>query len=68
MHLGTVRWFNPTKGYGFISPDDRWRDVFVNIDAVKGSGLCSLVAGQKVQFDIRAERNGRECAVNLLVQ
>jgi cold shock protein len=62
---GTVKWFNPTKGYGFIQPDDGSIDVFVHISAVERSGLGQLVEGQKVQFDIERGQQGKTAAANL---
>lgn len=64
MAIGTVKWFNPTKGYGFIVPNDGSKDVFVHISAVERSGLKSLNEGQKVSFDVTVER-GKNAAVNL---
>lgn len=64
MALGTVKWFNPIKGYGFIQPDDGGRDVFVHITAVERAGLSSLQEGQKVSFEIATER-GKTSAANL---
>jgi CspA family cold shock protein len=65
MASGTVKWFNTTKGYGFIAPDTGGKDVFVHISAVERSGLTGLADNQKVTFDIEAGRDGRESAVNL---
>ena len=65
MANGTVKWFNPTKGFGFIQPDEGSKDVFVHISAVERSGLQGLNDGQKVSFDIEAGRDGRESATNL---
>ena len=65
MATGTVKWFNATKGYGFIQPDDGGKDVFVHISAVERSGLSGLNDGQKVSFDMQSGRDGRSAAENL---
>ncbi|HBS49838.1 MAG TPA: cold-shock protein [Rhodobacteraceae bacterium] len=65
MAKGTVKWFNTTKGYGFIAPDEGGRDVFVHISAVERSGLTGLADNQKVTFDIEDGRDGRQAATNL---
>ena len=62
---GVVKWFNPTKGFGFIAPDSGGKDVFVHISAVQRAGLRTLDEGQKVSFDIEEQQNGRQAAVNL---
>ena len=68
MAMGTVKWFNSTKGYGFIQPDDGGKDVFVNISAVERTGLSTLAEGAKVSFDIIADRrSGKSSAGNLRV-
>src|SRR5207253_5165677 len=64
MANGTVKWFNSTKGFGFIQPDDGGKDVFVHISAVERAGLGGLNEGQKVAFELESER-GRTAAVNL---
>ncbi|MCU0910098.1 MAG: cold-shock protein [Rhodobacteraceae bacterium] len=65
MATGTVKWFNATKGFGFIEPEGGRKDVFVHISAVERAGLRGLNDGQKVTFDIEAGRDGRESATNL---
>ena len=65
MAIGTVKWFNPTKGYGFIEPEDGSKDAFVHISAVERAGLSSLNEGQKVSFDLQAGQNGKTSAENL---
>ena len=65
MPTGTVKWFNQTKGFGFIAPETGGKDVFVHISAVERSGLTGLADDQKVTFDVEAGRDGRESAVNL---
>ena len=67
MATGTVKWFNETKGYGFIQPDDgSGKDVFVHISAVERAGMRSLNEGQKISYDIEADRrSGKESAANL---
>ena len=65
---GTVKWFNTTKGYGFIQPDGGSKDVFVHISAVEAAGLRSLQDGQKISFEEQADkRSGKMSAVNLKV-
>jgi CspA family cold shock protein len=66
MATGTVKWFNTTKGYGFIQPDGGSKDVFVHISAVEAAGMRSLADGQKVSFEEQADkRSGKMSAVNL---
>jgi len=65
MINGTVKFFNSTKGFGFISPDDGGKDAFVHISAVERSGLSGLADGQKVTYELEAGRDGRESATNL---
>ncbi len=65
MANGTVKWFNSTKGFGFIEPEDGKRDVFVHISALERSGISELKDGQKVTFEVEAGRDGRDSAANL---
>jgi len=65
MTTGTVKFFNSTKGFGFIQPDDGSKDVFVHISAVERAGLGTLKENQKVSFDIEKANNGKSAAVNL---
>ena len=64
MATGTVKWFNTTKGFGFIMPEDGGKDVFVHITAVEKAGMRSLAEGQKISFEIVTER-GKQAAGNL---
>ncbi|MCK1341671.1 CspA family cold shock protein [Bradyrhizobium sp. LB1.3] len=66
MAIGTVKWFNPTKGYGFIQPDSGSKDVFVHISAVEKAGYTSLAEGAKVSFDVVNNR-GKDSAENLRI-
>lgn len=65
MAIGTVKWFNAQKGYGFISPDDGGKDVFVHISAVEAAGMNGLKDGQKVSFEQETDRRGKQSATNL---
>jgi len=66
VSTGTVKWFNETKGYGFITPDQGGQDVFVHISAVERSGMRGLNEGQKISYDLEADRKtGKSSAVNL---
>ena len=67
MPTGTVKWFNATKGYGFIAPDGGGKDVFVHISAVERSGLQGLQDDQKVQYELTEGRDGRQLATDLVV-
>jgi CspA family cold shock protein len=67
MATGTIKWFNPAKGYGFIQPDDGSRDVFVHISAVERAGLGTLNEGQKVSFEVMPGRDGKSSAENLVL-
>ena len=68
MIKGTVKWFNPGKGYGFISPDDGSKDAFVHVTAVQNAGLDSLNEGQRVQYELRTGQNGKTSAENLTLE
>ncbi|MBB43143.1 MAG: cold-shock protein [Rhodospirillaceae bacterium] len=65
MPTGTVKWFNPTKGFGFIAPEDGSDDAFVHVSALEQAGLGSLEEGQKVSYDLEPGRNGRMAAGNI---
>jgi CspA family cold shock protein len=65
MATGTVKWFNTTKGYGFIQPEDGGKDVFVHISAVERSGLTGLQDNQKVSYELQSGRDGKQSAGNL---
>jgi cold shock protein len=65
MASGTVKWFNPVRGFGFIRPDDGSRNLFVHASALERSELDGLVEGQKVRFDVQRARNGKLAVANL---
>ncbi|QRZ12934.1 cold-shock protein [Paracoccus methylovorus] len=65
MANGTVKWFNATKGFGFIAPENGGKDVFLHISAVERAGLSTIADGQAVTFDIESGRDGRQSASNL---
>ncbi len=67
MATGSVKWFNPINGYGFIQPSDGSQDAFVHISAVERAGLTSLREGQKVQYDLVPGRDGKSSAENLVI-
>lgn len=68
MTKGTVKWYNATKGYGFIEPEDGSKDAFVHVSAIERSGLSGLQEGQKVSYELVAGRNGKMAAENLSVE
>ena len=68
MATGTVKWFNPTKGYGFIQPQDGSKDVFVHISAVQQAGLHGLDEGQAVEYELVPGRDGKSSAENLQIK
>ena len=65
MATGTVKWFNATKGYGFVTPDEGDKDAFIHISAVQAAGLDGLLEGQRVSYDLQPGRNGKEAVENL---
>lgn len=65
MAHGTVKWFNPSKGFGFVEPKGGSKDVFVHISALERAGLSTLSDGQAITFDLERDRNGRESATNI---
>ncbi len=67
MLTGTVKWFNSTKGFGFIRPDDESKDVFVHISAVERANMKTLLEGQRISYEIQKGRDGRNSAANLVL-
>ena len=67
MTIGTVKWFDPYRGYGFIQPQDGSKDAFVHVSAVEQAGLSTLREGQKVSYELTPGRNGKSSASNLAV-
>ena len=67
MAIGTVKWFNPAKGFGFIEPEDGSKDAFVHISAVERAGLRTLAEGQKVSYELQPGQNGKSSAENLSI-
>lgn len=65
MPIGKVKFFNETKGFGFIQPEDGGNDAFVHISAVERSGMTTLKPDQRVSYDLEPDRNGKTCAANL---
>lgn len=66
MTIGTVKWFNPTKGYGFIQPESGDKDVFIHISALQDAGLSTLQEGQRIEYEL-ASNKGRTSAVNIKI-
>jgi len=66
MPIGTVKFFNPTKGFGFIAPDDGGPDNFVHISAVERSGMATLDKDQRIQYELETDKRGKTSAVNLV--
>ncbi|MEK9284731.1 MULTISPECIES: cold-shock protein [unclassified Bradyrhizobium] len=67
MAIGTVKWFNATKGYGFIQPDDGSSDVFVHVSAVEKAGYTDLAEGARISYELKAGRSGKMSAENLRI-
>ena len=67
MPTGTVKWFNPSKGFGFIEPEDGSADVFVHMSAVEQAGLQTLITGQRIKFEIKPGKDGKSAAANLVL-
>ena len=67
MEKGVVKWFNPTKGYGFIQPEDGSKDVFVHISAVEKAGLNQIAEGQHIEYELSTNNDNRSFATNLVV-
>ncbi|GBR54742.1 cold-shock protein [Acetobacter pomorum] len=65
MATGTVKWFNPTKGFGFIQPDNGGQDAFVHISELERAGMHTLTEGQHVSYELEAGRNGKTSAVSI---
>ena len=67
MSMGKVKWFNITKGYGFIEPDEGGTDAFVHITAVQEAGLKELTEGQQIEYDLLPSKSGKDCAMNIKI-
>ncbi len=67
MPIGTVKWYNPTKRFGFIEPEEGDKDIFVHVTAVEAAGLSSLHEGQKIQYELATGENGRSSAIDLVI-
>ena len=67
MTQGTVKWFNPVKGFGFIQPDDGEKDAFVHVSAVERAGLPNLAEGQRIEYELQRGQNGKSSAENLRI-
>ena len=67
MATGTVKWFNPSKGFGFIEPEDGSKDAFVHISAVEKAGLSTLNEGQKISYEVQEGQDGKSSAENLTI-
>ncbi len=67
MSVGTVKWFNPTKGYGFIEPSEGGKDVFIHISALQRAGIGSLSEGQKIEYEVVTGNNGKASAESVKV-
>lgn len=67
MAMGTVKWFNPTKGYGFIKPDDGGPDIFVHISAVEKAGYTGLAEGARISYEVQAGKSGKVSAESLRI-
>ena len=65
MSKGKVKWFNITKGYGFIEPEEGGADAFVHITAVQDAGIKELIEGQAIEYEMMPSKNGKDCAMNL---
>ena len=65
MAIGTVKWFNPTKGFGFVAPEDEGKDVFIHVSALEKAGISGLAEGQKIEYELGAGRDGRSAAENI---